>query len=283
MDWVNRLNDSLKYIEDNLEQKISFDYAAKLACCSTYHYQRMFSFMSDISLSEYIRNRRLTLAAIDLQKGDSKVIEVSLKYGYSSPTAFTRAFVSLHEITPSQAKESGAKLKLYPPISFNISIKGGVVMDYRIEDKKGFRLVGKKETVSLIDGYNFKRIPSMWDEVIKNGDCQKILSLSNAYPPGLMGACANCIDNELDYYIASSSDKELPEGMNELIVPPSTWAVFECRGMASIQPIWKKIYTDWFPTSGYEHSGGAEIEWYSDGDTSDKDYLTEIWIPIIKK
>lgn len=283
MGWIERLNNSLRYIEDNLDGHISYDEAARLAYCSTYHYQRMFSFMADMTLSDYIRRRRLTLAALELQRQDSKVIDVALKYGYNSPTAFTRAFLKVHGVTPSEAKEKGASLKHYPPISFSISIRGGVAMDYRIEEREGFRLVGIKETVKTIDGYNFKRIPKLWEEVCKDKKFYDILSLSNENPSGVMGACANFNKDEFDYYIAASSDKKIPEGMTELNVEKGTWVIFTCRGIAGLQDTCRRVYTDWFPTSGYEHSGGAEIEWYSVGDTRDPDYLCEVWIPIVKK
>lgn len=282
MDWIERLNRSLDYIEENLDKEISIQKASEIACCSVYHYQRLFSFIANISLGEYIRRRRLTLAAYDLQNNDNTVITVGLKYGYNSPTAFTRAFANMHGITPSEAKKQRVLLKSYPRISFQISIKGEGALTYRIEEKDAMRLVGIKETV-LNDGvYNFQRIPQIWVEAHQSGAVQKIFELSNRNPCGMMGAIANYTENTLDYYIAASLDEDLPEGMTELIVEKSMWAVFPCIGRHTIQPIWKRIYGEWFPLSGFEHTGGAEIEWYSEEDPSAEDYLTEIWIPVKK-
>lgn len=280
MDLIGRLNNSIKYIEENLDGEISYEKAAKIAYCSSYHYQRMFSFMADITLADYIRRRRLTLAALELQQDKHKVIDVSLKYGYSSPTSFTRAFIKVHGIKPSEAKENGVNLKLYPPISFNISIKGGFAMNYRIEEKDEFRVVGVKENVSTIGGENFKRIPEIWKESMKKGTWEKINNLSNKKDSGIMGICSDFKEDNFNYYIASISNKEIPDGMEELKIKKGTWVVFSCKGLENLQDTWRKIFTDWFPSSGYEHAEEAEIEWYPE---NSKELVCEIWIPIIKK
>ena len=282
MDWLDSLNHSLDYIEENLDKEISVKKASEIACCSEYHYQRMFSFISNISLGEYIRRRRLTLAAYELQNGNNTVLSVGLKYGYNSPTAFTRAFINMHGITPSGAKKQGVSLKSYPRISFQISIKGEEALVYRIEEKEKIRLVGIKETI-LNDGvYNFQRIPQIWVESHQNGVVQRIFELSNRNPCGMMGAVTNYTDTTIDYYIAVSSDREPPDGMAEFIVEKSMWAIFPCIGRHTIQPTWKRIYGEWFPSSGFEHTGGTEIEWYSEEEPAAENYLTEIWIPIKK-
>lgn len=95
MEWIERLNKAIDYIEEHMGEKIDYDQVAKVACCSTYHFQRMFAYMANVSLSEYIRRRRMSLAAVDLQSGDEKVVDVALKYGYTSPTSFNRAFQSV--------------------------------------------------------------------------------------------------------------------------------------------------------------------------------------------
>lgn len=284
MDWLDRMNNAIEYIENNLTEDIDYAQIAQVAYCSSYHFQRLFSFVADIPLSEYIRRRRLTLAALDLQNSDVKVIDIALKYGYSSPTAFTRAFSSLHGVTPKLARAKGIRLKSFPKITFQISIRGDVEMNYKIEEKNEFRLIGKKETVSNINGEHFKRVPKIWGEIYENGTFDKILKLSNGNPSGILGICANFKKTEFDYFIASSSDEKLPDGMNELIVPANLWVIFECIGAMpdAIQGVWKRIFTEWFPSSGYEHAVGPEIEWYSDADNSKDDYKSEIWIPIVK-
>ena len=130
MDWIERLNKAINYLEEHIREDIDLEQTAKIACCSTYHFQRMFTYMAGIPLSEYIRRRRMSLAAADLQRSDAKIVDIALKYGYTSPTAFNRAFQSVHKITPSAAKKAGTSIKSYPPISFKIMIKGVEEMNY---------------------------------------------------------------------------------------------------------------------------------------------------------
>ncbi|EPZ58959.1 bacterial regulatory helix-turn-helix s, AraC family protein [[Clostridium] sordellii ATCC 9714] len=143
MEWLEKLNEALQYIEGNLDGEIKYEKAANIACCTTYHFQRMFSYIAGTPLSEYIRNRRLTKAALDLQNGE-KVIDVAIRYGYESPTAFNRAFQKIHNVSPSVAQKEGTFLKAYPPISFKITIKGVEEMEYRIVKKEEMRIVGAK-------------------------------------------------------------------------------------------------------------------------------------------
>ncbi|MHB8129646.1 MAG: AraC family transcriptional regulator [Mobilitalea sp.] len=284
MDWLERMNNAINYVEENLSEEIDYSQAAKLACCSVYHFQRIFAFAAEMTLSEYVRLRRMTIAAFELQN-NSKVIDVALKYGYNSPTAFTRAFLGVHGVTPSAVRDNGIMLKSFPRITFQMSIKGGKEMNYKIIEKPVMRFVGKKEIVSTTEGQNFIRVPQIWQEVMGDGTFEQILKLSNGNPSGALGVCANFREEKLDYYIAASTDDKVPEGMDELQIPASLWVVFKCVGPMpkAIQEVWKRIFTEWFPSSGYEHAGGAELEWYSDGDSSLEDYVSEIWIPIVKK
>ncbi len=150
MDTLAQLNKSLSYIEENLTDRVDYQEAAKIACCSEYHFTRMFSFLAGITLSEYIRRRRLTLAALELSHSDIKIIDVAMKYGYTSPDSFTRAFQSMHGITPSEARIHGQSLKAFPRMTFQLTIKGGSEMNYRIEDKEAFRIVGIKKKVPIV-------------------------------------------------------------------------------------------------------------------------------------
>ena len=135
MEWLNNLNEAIKYIEKNLTEEISYEKAAMIAGCSTSYFQRLFTYISGISLSEYIRRRRMTQAAFDLQTGQMKVIDVALKYGYESPSAFNRAFKSVHGITPVAARENNTKLSSFLPIMLSVNVSGGKNMPYQIEEK----------------------------------------------------------------------------------------------------------------------------------------------------
>jgi AraC family transcriptional regulator len=230
MEWLDRLNQSISYIENNLAGEIDYNQAAKIACCSSFHYQRMFSYIAGVSLAEYIRRRRMTLAAFELKSSDIKVIDLASKYGYDSPTSFSRAFHNIHGVSPSAAKNSQANLKAYPRMTFSISIKGDVEMNYRIEKKEAFRVVGAKKHFELDVEENFKQVPQFWGEVFQNGMFFEICKLSNREPLGVLGVSTCMNGKDFDYYIASATDKPVPENMHEYLVPETTWAIFESIG-----------------------------------------------------
>ncbi len=124
MEWIERLNQAIGYMEEHLTDEIDYEQLGRIACCSAYHFQRMFAYMAGIPLSEYIRRRRMSLAAVDLHGKEMKIIDVAGRYGYSSPTAFNRAFQSVHGIAPSAVKNEGVSVKSFPPITFKVTVKG---------------------------------------------------------------------------------------------------------------------------------------------------------------
>ncbi len=285
MDWLSKMNEALQYIEENLTGEIKVEEAAKKAVCSSFNFQRMFSYMAEVSLADYIRRRRLTLAAMELLTTDAKVIDVAIKYGYESPVSFARAFYAMHGMNPSEVKKPGVKIKAYSRISFEITIKGVEAMNYYVKELEPFRLIGYKERLSMVDGKNFERIPKIWDEISDDGRYEKLLSLNDNKALFCLGVCANGTDKEFDYYVATGSERSLLEGMSELMVPAATYVIFECVGKMpqGQQKVWKRIFTEWFPQSGYELTDGPQIEWYSDGDPSSDAYISQIWIPVMKK
>lgn len=284
MDWLERLNRAVTYIEDNLEGDIEIGEAAKIACCSSFHFQRMFSYIAGVPLSEYIRRRRMTCAALRLQQGEAKVIDLALAYGYDSPTAFSRAFAMIHGLPPSAARQKGALLKAYPRLKFLITIKGDTEMNYRIEHKDAFRIVGvMRHFCTTIEG-SFEQVPMFWGEVSSNGDIEKVIETGNAEPCGVLGVCT-CMDGrDFDYYIACASNKPVPEGMDEYVVPACDWAVFECIGPMpnAMQQLQTRIITEWLPVSGYEYADAPDIEVYTQGDMQSPDYRSEVWLPVKK-
>jgi AraC family transcriptional regulator len=282
MEWIERLNSALNYIEEHLCDEINIDETAKLACCSTYHFQRMFSYMADVTLSEYIRRRKMSLAAVDLQAGNEKVLDISLKYGYDSPTAFNRAFKGVHGIAPSQAKEEGVILKAFPPIRFKITIKGDTEMNYKIEKKEAFRIVGVSVPLEHELEKNFETVPKAWQEVAMNGTIPKLASLMDSKPMGLLGVSSCNEEADWKYYIAVASNQPIDSPFEEFEVPASTWAIFEGEGTnLSIQELEKRIVTEWLPTSGYEYGNAPDVEVYLNPDPANVKY--EVWIPVIKK
>lgn len=290
MDSLKNMNGAIKFIEENLTNEIDFKEVARLAYCSEYHFKRMFSFLAGISLSEYIRRRRLTLAAFELKKSNIKVIDIAIKYGYSSPDSFARAFQHLHGITPSEARSNGHSLKAYPPMSFQLSIKGGNEMNYRIEEKEAFHIIGIKKRVPIIfNGVN-PEIASMWKSLDEK-TINELKNLSNVEPVGLLSASANFSEGrleekgELDHYIGAATTRECPDNLTQLNVDASTWAVFEAVGPfpETLQNVWGRIYSEWFPSSDYEQREGPEILWNENKDLTSPTFRSEIWIPVMKK
>lgn len=283
MEWITRLNEAIKYIEKNLEQDISYEKAAAIALTSPYHFQRMFSYIAGISLSEYIRRRRITKAAVDLQKGE-KVLNVALKYGYDSPTSFSRAFQNIHGITPSRAKQEGVEMKAFPPIVFHAQIKGDVEMNYRIEKKEEIRIVGYRQLMEKDIEKNFQNIPKFWNEVHAKGGVSKICELMSQELPGVMGISDYLESRDKNYYyVAVASSEPVPEDMFEVVIPANKWAIFPGKGKMpdSIQELSKRIMTEWFPTSGYEWAEAPDIELYKTPDPSEGEF--EIWVPVREK
>lgn len=279
MEWVERLNNSIKYIEEHLTDEIDYEKLARTAGCSSYHYQRMFVYMAGIPLSEYIRRRKMSLAAVDIKNGE-KIIDTALKYGYNSPTAFNRAFQSIHGIAPSAVKTEGAAVRSFPAITFTISIKGAEEMNYRIETKEPFRIVGISVPISKDLETNFEDVPKKWDEAASDGTLQQLVKLMDTPPMGVLGLC---ITNEEQwrYFIAVPSSKNA-ENFEEYTVPAATWAVFSGEGTSrSIQELERRIYTEWLPTSGYEYGNAPDVEVYLDPDPANSKF--EVWVPVIKK
>ena len=290
MDSLKRMNEALSYIGENLTNDIDSKEVTRIALCSEYHFQRMFSFLAGVTLSEYIRRRRLTLAAFELNNRSIRVIDVAIKYGYSSADSFARAFQGLHGITPSEARNNGQSLKAYPRMTFQLSIKGGNEMNYRIEEKEAFSIVGIKKRVPIIfNGVN-PEISAMWKSL--DGEIiSKLKELSNAEPIGLLSASTNFSEDrmeekgELDHYIGVATNNECPSDLIELRVAASTWAVFEAVGPfpETLQNVWGRIYSEWFPSSNYEIAEGPEILWNENKDVTSPQFKSEIWIPVIKR
>lgn len=290
MDALERMNEALDYIEDNLTNEIDFKEAARLAFCTEYHFQRMFSFLAGITLAEYIRRRRLTLAALELNNSNVRVIDIAIKYGYSSPDSFTRAFQGLHGATPSEARNKGQSLKACPRMTFQLTIRGGSEMNYRIVEKETFRIVGIMKRVPIIfHGVN-PEISAMWKTLDKE-TIGKLKMLSNVEPLGLLQASTNFSEGrmeekgELDHYIGVATTGECQDDLAQLKVPASTWAVFETVGPFpdTLQDAWGRIYAEWFPSLNYQQSEGPEILWMENFEFDSPAFKSQIWIPVMKK
>ena len=300
MDWSKRMNAAIDYIEENLAGEIDFSEAAKRACCSTFHFQRIFFAVNGLTPAEYARRRRLTLAARELLSSTARVIDIAMKYGYESPNAFTRAFRNLHGITPQAAREPGVTLTAYPRVSFHIALKGGNDMDYRIIEKPAFEVVGKSKRVSAEIVQNFVISPedwekfwwNYWDEFYKDKRYESLEILTGGKPGRITGAsylAVVTIENGMEgfYYSVGieKPDIAVPEGYEVIHIPAATWAVFESTGPLpkAIHDVEDRIFLEWFPSTGYEHDDKPELEVYLPGNRESEDYRCQVWMPVVKK
>jgi len=278
MTWFERMNKALDYIEDNLCEDIDMTKAASIAGCANSSFQRVFSIVADISLSEYIRRRKMTLAAFELQNSNVKIVDLSLKYGYDSPEAFSRAFHNIHGATPSSARDDGVVLTAYPRISFLLAVRGVVPVNYRIESKEAFTIYGIESIMTTGNGENLRSIPQFWQDALSDGRIGKLTKSTNMITEALSDLClVNAIcdygsvegDSTFPYMLfAYKTGKSLSDGYKEVTVPAATWAVFRTENHTmegtsdAIQSLIKRVYTEWLPTADYEKIDGYEIEQY---------------------
>jgi len=303
MDWLTRMNAAVAYVEANLDGEIDHDELARIACCSAHNFFRIFSIITEVSLAEYVRRRRLTLAALALQNSDVRVIDVAVRYGYDSPVSFARAFQQLHGVTPSEARADGVTLKAYPKISFQISIKGEKEMDYRIESKEAFTVFGIEDVfiteagiLETGDEKNLRKPSDLWDECRANGAYEKLYTDAGSLPAfvgnELCSVHAVCDYKETEkgtfpYMLCAfrSPDSNV-DGYVLADIPAHTWAIFpsvKCPWSefgATIGALYKRIYSEWMPTSHYEQVGSLDMEVY--GGDEDTAYV-EIWVAVRKK
>lgn len=284
MAWIESLQRAIDYMEEHLLEDIMMEDIARQANSSPFHFQRTFAILTDISIGEYLRRRRLTLAAQELCSTNDKIIDLALKYGYDTPEAFTKAFRRQHGISPSEARRYTGKLKSYSRLVIQVSLKGAEPMQYKVVEKESFEVIGIKEGFSYGNGENLSGIPKMWDKANQDGTCDLLLCKNNGIVKGVLGVCVDKskTDKQMDYWIAAAHDGETPDGYLKMEVPASKWAIFEVHGPMpdAIQNVWKQIYSEWFPSSGYEHAGTPDLEVYTAGNGADPDYYSEVWIPI---
>jgi AraC family transcriptional regulator len=252
----------------------------------------MFFAIIGVTPAEYARRRRLTLAARELTSTNAKVIDIGLKYGYDSPDSFTRAFRNIHGITPQAARAPGVTLAAFPRVSFNIILKGGNDMDYKIIDRPAFDVVGRGKKFTTAGGTNFIKIPQFWQEFSASAEYQKLAKLGGGKPGPVTGAdiISAILPNEKNtwdpiiYTICIEKTGKTAD-FDVFHIPAATWAVFESIGPmpGAIQEVTRKIFQEWFPSTGYEHDAKPELEVYLPGDPNSKDYRCQVWMPIVKK
>jgi AraC family transcriptional regulator len=298
MDFPSRMTEVVDYIEDHISDDIDLGEVAKIVCCSAYQFGRIFSYVVGISMSEYIRRRRLSLAALELQASDVKVIDVALRYGYNSPDSFARAFREMHGITPRESCALGVRLRMFPRITFHISIKGDADMEYRIEQKQTIKIVGvvknfgKWEVNQHAKNWQAKMgdIWLFWDHFLSYGANLIIRDKYKLYrtPFWQIGVTQTLDNGDTVVAIGAESDGRIYPELDTYEIPANTWAVFTAKGKLNqevhpIAALMTRVLSEWLPSSGYVKSMNCELEVYGPGNTQSDDYTCEVWIPVKKK
>lgn len=275
-DWIEGFQASIDYIEQNLTKELDIGKIAKKAALSSFYYQRIFGAMCGMTVGEYIRERRMTLAAQELACSDCKVIDIALKYGYDSPDSFTKAFQRFHGITPARAREQGAILRSLAPLHIKITLEGGTMLDYKIVEKSAFTVVGVKKSFNSETSYT--EIPKFWDEWASDMKGLK----------GMFGVCSDMDGTNFDYWIADlyMPWEEYPEECSTYQIPGGLWALFKCVGPlpGSMQTVNTQIWSEWLPSlKDYELAGNYSLEFYLPPAKNPADTVSYIAIPLKKQ
>jgi len=279
LELIESLNDALKYIEQHLLEDADSAKTARHVGLSRFYLERTFASLTCMSISEYVRARRLSLAAQELLSSDAKVIDLALKYGYDTPESFTKAFSRFHGVTPTSARRMSTLLRCQNPLAISLKMEGAVMMNYKIEQMDAFTVIGVEKLFHM--DTSMQEIPKFWGEFDAKGLGQKIIPM--------FGICFDSdADGNFPYMIAEvlQPGKKAEQGFVTRELPAHTWARFACVGAmpGAIQSVTKQIYSEWLPTNGlYEIAQNLEIEMYTEGDITSADYYSEIWIPVAKK
>lgn len=287
MEWSESISEAINYIESHITEELTIADIAKQAIISPYYFQKGFSMLCGFTVGEYIKRRRLTLAGSEIVSTDRKIIDIALEYGYDSPDSFTKAFLRFHGAAPTAIRKGEAMIKSFAPLKIKLILTGGYTMDYKIVKKAPFTVVG----VSRVFKYETAdtEIPKFWVDFNQLGKNTLIDSMYGISIDNDMSG------NEFEYLIADNYNplNEIPADFVTQVIPEYTWAVFPCKGAlantSSLHDIHEKIFSEWLPQNkDYEITAGYHIEMYSNPNdyakgTGDKDYYSEIWIPVRKK
>ncbi len=285
MEWVDAIQNAVEYIEEHITDNITADDVAEYVYMSSFYFQKGFSMLCGYTVAEYIRNRRLALAGVKITSTNEKIIDVALEFGYDSPDSFTKAFTRFHGVSPSMVRRGDVMIKTFAPLKIELSLKGGYLMDYKIEEKESFTVIGSARNFSYENCKS--EIPKFWDEHFQCGNGKYVCGMFGVNIDPDMG------NSSFEYLIADlyNPTSEIPEGFVTRTIPEMTWAVFSCKGAMpdALQDVNRKIFSEWLPAiKEYEFAAGYCIEMYEDPSKypkgmDDENYHSEIWIPVRKK
>lgn len=285
MSWMEAIGSAIQYIEAHITEELTVEEIAAYIGFSPFYFQKGFAMLCGFTIGEYIRSRRLALAGNDLATGSEKIIDIAMKYGYDSPDSFTKAFTRFHGVTPTAARKDRVMLKSFAPLKIKLSLEGGYLMDYRIEKKEAFAVLGSAGTFPY-EGAK-QTIPQLWQAHFAAGKGSVVCGKYGINIDAQMG------HDTFEYLIADdyTPGKPIPDGFVTRTIPALTWAVFPCTGPLpqALQDVNTKIFTEWLPAlRDYEFAAGYCVEMYADPrefpkGTMDEKYYSEIWIPVKKK
>lgn len=290
MDWIKGIQRALDYAEEHLTEKTDYEAIAKCAYTSVFHFQRMFSMLCGFTVSDYVRMRRLSLAADELYRTNEKVIDIAYKYCYETPESFSRAFMRFHGISPTEARRGG-NIKAFSRLSVKLILSGGNIMDYRIETLDALKVICKRKRINKPQGDTAaENISAFWSECTKGTTVQTLCRYGKFESlRGLLGICfsGEMADSAFPYGIGAEYNgvPVTEEDLDIIEIPAYTYAVFGCKGEMpdAFEKTYQQIVTEFFPQSSYEYGNGVELEVYPSADTQDPDYSCEIWIAVKEK
>lgn len=295
MEWTESLKTAVAYMEAHITENFRADDVAEKIHMSTFYFQKGFTILTGMNVGEYIRNRRLYLAALDLTAGREKIIDIAYKYGYETPESFSKAFRRFHGCTPSQAKNDTSKIKVFLPLRIHIEIKGGNDMDFTVEKVEAFKVIGFQREFSMDSSY--REIPKFWDAfanqyLIRLFESGPKDAVDKAICDNMVGEYGVCIDDiggngKFRYLIAGKYlGGGVPDGMTVFKFPNMNWAKFKAVGPCpgALQAVNTAIFKEWLPGNpDYEIAAGYNIEWYPRGNADAPDYESGIWVPVKHK
>lgn len=292
---IQLIQQAISYMEEHIHEDINYVDVAKSVHMSGYSFHRTFSFITGMTANEYLRSRRLTLAAQELQETDLSVTDAAYKYGYESPESFSKAFSRFHGSTPKQAKQKGAKLHLFSPLVIKITLEGGTMMDYRMEHRgrQQFIAVVRAFPNEIINDDNDHSIPDFWTEC---GDSHLLDRIKLLRPEGkrdLYGLCSPTRMNETHFRYGigvvcdsdtdvSGLDALLADGYTLWETEPADYAVFKCIGSDGdcLGETWSKFFKEFSPQTGYTQTEDTDYEIYFE--RGEKNLFCELWVPVRK-
>ncbi len=292
LQWIQQ---AINYMEQHICEDIHYDDVAKHVHMSNYNFHRTFSLVVGMTANEYIRSRRLTLAAQELQTTDLSVIDAALKYGYESPESFSKAFSRFHGSSPKQAKQNGARLHLFNPLVIKITLEGGSIMEYRMEHRKQQQFIARVMAFpsEIINDDNDHSISDFWAACYDKNLIVPMQQLRAEGKKDLYGLCGPTRENETHFNcgigVLVDEDTDM-EGVQRLLedgyvmwqTEPADYAVFQCMGTDGdcISETWGKFYKEFLTQTSYEQTEDTDYElYYEKGESG---LFCELWIPVRK-